>query len=120
MQIPAGTKYALYGAVGGAALVLVLGFTVGGWVTGSTAEEMAEARAETAIIAALTPYCVEMAQSQPAQMELLLEESSWSRDSFGEKAGWVSNVDEKYRDAVAISCASQAAEAAEAKAAKPG
>lgn len=119
MQISAGAKHALYGAIGGAALVLVLGFTVGGWVTQSTAEEMAQGRAQTAVVAALTPYCVDKAEAQPAQLAQLREESSWSRDSFVEKAGWVDDVDEEYRTAVAIACATEAAESTEA-ATKPG
>lgn len=119
MQISAGAKHALYGAIGGAALVLVLGFTVGGWVTQGTAEEMAQARAQTAVVAAVTPYCVQKARAQPDQLEQLREESTWSRDSFVEKAGWVAEVDEDYRAAVAIACATEAAESGET-ATKPG
>ena len=43
------------GAVG----VMILGFSWGGWILGSTAESMAKARADEAVTAVLVPICVE-------------------------------------------------------------
>jgi hypothetical protein len=38
---------------------MVIGFSWGGWVTGGTANKLAVERADTAVVAALTPICVE-------------------------------------------------------------
>src|ERR1700674_2396203 len=59
MQVPSEVKPALWGAVGGAIALAIVGFSWGGWVTGSTANELANKRADSAVVAALTPICVE-------------------------------------------------------------
>ena len=41
MQVPASVKPAIWGAIGGAAAAMIIGFGWGGWVTGGTAGEMA-------------------------------------------------------------------------------
>ena len=46
---------------------------------------------------------------------LLKKESTWSRGDFVTKAGWVANVNEKYRSAVANACATALVEAMDAK-----
>jgi len=71
--------------------------------------------AETAIVQALTPLCVAKAEQEPEQLVLLKKESSYQREVFVVKAGWVDNVNEKYRSAVAEACASTVVEAMEAK-----
>jgi alpha/beta superfamily hydrolase len=38
---------------------MVIGFSWGGWVTDSAANKLAAERADTAVLAALTPICVE-------------------------------------------------------------
>ena len=48
----------------GAVALAVVGFSQLGWTLGSTAEKMATQRAETAVVAALTPICVERFQQQ--------------------------------------------------------
>jgi hypothetical protein len=53
----------LIGAVAGAAVAMVLGFTWGGWVTGGTATSMSG----DAAVAALVPICVDMARTDPAR-----------------------------------------------------
>jgi hypothetical protein len=120
MNVPASVKPAVWGAIGGAIAAMVIGFVWGGWVTGGTAGEMAAKRAETAIVQAFTPLCVAKAEQQPEQLVLLKKENSWQHEDFVVKAGWVANVSEKYRSAVAKACASTVVEAMEAKpAAKP-
>jgi hypothetical protein len=84
---------------------MVIGFVWGGWVTGGTVGKMETASAETAIIQAFTPLCVAKAELQPEQLVLLKAESTYARDDFVIKAGWVANVSEKYRTAVARACA---------------
>ena len=118
MHIPASVKPAIWGALGGAVVAMVIGFGWGGWVTGGTAEKMATTSAQEATILALTPLCVVKAEQQPDQLVLLKKESSWSRSNFVEKAGWVASVNEKYRTAVASACAAAVVEAMDAKPAR--
>jgi len=115
MQVPASVKPAIWGAIGGAVAAMIIGFVWGGWVTGGTAERMVVTSAEGASVLALTPLCVAKAEQQPAQLVLLKKESSWNRGEFVTKAGWVANVSEKYRSAVASACATTLVEALDAK-----
>jgi hypothetical protein len=83
---------------------------------------MSTTSAQNASVVALTPLCVAKGEQQPEQLVALKKEGSWNRGDFVTKAGWVSNVNEKYRSAVAIACASTLVEAMDAKpasAAKP-
>jgi hypothetical protein len=101
---------------------MIVGFTWGGWVTERTAGQMSTTSAQNASVAALTPLCVTKGEQQQEQLVALKKESSWNRGDFVTKAGWVSNVNEKYRSAVATACASTLVEAMDAKpagAAKP-
>jgi hypothetical protein len=110
MNVSASVKPAIWGAIGGAIAAIVIGFAWGGWVTGGPAGKMEAASAEAAIVLAFTPLCVAKAEQQPEQIVLLKQESKWSRDDFVVKAGWVDNVSEKYRSAVAEACAETAVE----------
>ena len=51
--------YSLWGAAAGAAALAVIGFTLGGWMTGGNAEAMAQKRSQTAVVAVLTPICIQ-------------------------------------------------------------
>jgi hypothetical protein len=120
MDIPALVVPAtLSGVVGGAIAAIIIGFAWGGWVTGGTVEKMEAESAEKAIVLAFTPLCVAKAERQPEQLVLLKKERDWNRDEFVIKAGWVANVSEKYRSAVAEACASTVVEGMEAPAMKP-
>lgn len=105
MQLPEATKPALWGAVGGAIVAIVIGFAWGGWMTGAQATKMKAAGAELAVVQAFTPLCVVRAEKQPEQIALLKEERRYQRDNFVVEAGWVDNVSEKYRSEVADACA---------------
>jgi len=118
MKIPVQVKPAAWGAVAGAVAAMIIGFAWGGWVTGGTSERNAGVAAQTAVEQAFVPLCVAKAEQQPDQLPLLKKESSYSRKEFVVKAGWVSNVAEKYRRNVAESCASAIVEAMDAVAAK--
>ena len=115
MQVPASVKPAIWGAIGGAIAAIIIGFSWGGWVTGGTAGSMATTSAQDATVLALAPLCVVKAEQQPEQLVLLKKESSWNRGAFVIKAGWVANVNEKYRAQVASTCASALVEAMDAK-----
>ena len=59
MKIPAELNPICWAAAGGAIALAIVGFTWGGWVTGGTAEAQAKQRADRAVVAALTPICVD-------------------------------------------------------------
>ena len=91
MNIPVETKPALWGMVGGAVAMAIVGFTWGGWVTGSKAETTATQRADAAVVVALAPVCVEKfkrAADEPANLAALKKADSWSQGDFVEKGGW--------------------------------
>jgi len=52
-------KRLLQGAVAGALLTMIVGFTLAGWTLGSTVEKVAKERSGSAIAAALAPICVD-------------------------------------------------------------
>ena len=52
-------KAPLWGAVGGAVVLAVVGFTWGGWVTPGKAAIMSAEAADIAVLARLTPICVD-------------------------------------------------------------
>ncbi|RMH50552.1 MAG: hypothetical protein D6686_06065 [Alphaproteobacteria bacterium] len=105
MNMPDWVKPAIWGVIGGAAAAIVVGFVWGGWVTGSTAQRMEAASAESAILQAFTPLCVARAQDAPDKIALLKAEKSWKQDDFVIEAGWVANVGESFRADVARACA---------------
>jgi hypothetical protein len=91
-EIRAAVKPALWGAAAGAVALAIVGFGWGGWVTGGTAETLAKNSAATAVIAALTPICVEKFQ-QAADASANLAEMkkaayAWDQSKFVEKGGW--------------------------------
>ena len=99
----------LWGAVGGAIVLAIVGFAWGGWVTGGTAQEMAEEMAEDAVVARLAPICVEQFNQdseKDQKLKELKEESSWKRGDYVEKQGWATMPSEKTPDSkVAEKCA---------------
>jgi hypothetical protein len=118
VPIPAQVKPAVWGAIGGAIATIIIGFAWGGWVTGGTSTTNAGVAAQSAVVQALVPLCVARADQQPDQLAPLKAASAYSRYELVIKAGWVSNVAEKYRRSVAESCATVIVEAMDAAAAK--
>lgn len=111
MKIPSETKPALWGGVGGAILAMIVGFTWGGWVTGGRADSDATQRANTAVVTALAPICVERFQraaDASGNLAALKKTDSWSQGDFVEKGGWATMPGAKAGDqvsAVAKACA---------------
>ncbi|MGO4404426.1 hypothetical protein AB4Z10_09180 [Bosea sp. RAF48] len=109
MKIPAETKPAIWGAVGGAIALAVIGFTWGGWSTAASSERLAALRAENAVVAALSPICVNRFQQQPnpdAALGELKKISSWQQGDYIAKGGWATMVGSTSPDsAVAKACA---------------
>src|SRR6476620_10754631 len=82
----------LQGAAAGAVASIVIGFSWGGWMTGSTANRLAAERAETVVVAALTPVSVEkFLQNSDAQANLAAIQKIPSNGEPGEyvqTGGW--------------------------------
>ncbi len=108
MQIPVALKPALWGAVAGAIGMAIVGFSQLGWTTAGTAEQLAQQRADTAVVEALVPFCVVKAEQDPDKTVLAkfqAEESSYSRSDMVTKAGWATLAGAKGSDdALARAC----------------
>lgn len=71
MNSPEWLKPGLYGAAIGAVLLAGIGFTWGGWMTSSTAQDQAKTFANNEVVAALVPICLDMAGTDPDRAEHL-------------------------------------------------
>ena len=102
-------KPVLLGAVGGGIVLAVIGFAWGGWVTGGTAQEMAEELAQKAVVARLAPICVEQFNQdseKDQKLASLKETKSWERSDYARNQGWATMPGEKEADSkVAKKCA---------------
>ena len=82
----------LQGIAVGAVASVVIGFSWGGWMTGSSANKLAAERADTAVVAALTPICVEkFLQNSDAKANLAVLQkisTSWEQGDYLQKGGW--------------------------------
>src|SRR5437763_5347717 len=96
MQVPSilqgdSLKRLLQGAAVGAIATIFVGFYWGGWSLGSTAIKLADERANTAVVAALTPICVEkFLQNSDAKANLAVLQkisTNWEQGQYLEKGG---------------------------------
>jgi alpha/beta superfamily hydrolase len=91
-ETKATVRSVLWGAAAGAIALAIVGFSWGGWVTGGAAETLAKSRAATAVVAALTPICVEkFRQAADASANLVEMKKAayvWDQSKFLEKGGW--------------------------------
>ena len=108
MKMPEQTKPAIWGAIGGAVALAIVGFTWGGWVTGGNAASAATDSAKTAVVAALAPICAEQFRSQTdaaAKLTELKALASYERSDFVLKGGWATMPGSKEAvNGVAYSC----------------
>src|SRR5208283_6018720 len=84
-------KRLLQGAAVGAVATLAIGFGWGGWMLGSTAETLADSTANSAVVAAIAPICVEQFQRSAGAADNLTElkkANSWEQAAYVEKGGW--------------------------------
>lgn len=91
MEIPVWLKPGLWGAACGAVAMAAVGFSQLGWTTQHSAEQMAQEQSDTAVVAALVPFCVAKAQQDPdhaALAKFQTEQSSYSRSDLVMQAGW--------------------------------
>ena len=103
-------KPAAWGVVCGAVATMIVGFSWGGWTTGSTTERIARERSSSTLVVALTPSCVASFLKQPGGTAKLAEfkkiDSSWDHRQLIEKSGWATPDGEKEPNAaLATSCA---------------
>jgi pimeloyl-ACP methyl ester carboxylesterase len=108
MKFPVWLSPALYGAAGGALALAIVGFSWGGWVTGSTAMKMSDKAVETAVVSSLTPYCLAQSQRDPNATQVLADleaAKSYNRRDIVEKAGWATPLgEEKPNRDLAVAC----------------
>ena len=109
MRMPKNTTPLIQGAVVGAVVCAILGFTWGGWVTGATARKDAAVAAHNATVVALAPSCAERFRAQgdaTAKMAELAKASTWERSSVVEKSGFAGLPGSKTGDSdIARACA---------------
>jgi hypothetical protein len=95
-----------WSCVASVVLTMIVGF---GWGTGTTAQNMAETMADSAVVARLAPICVVQFNADPAKEKKLTElkgTDSWQRDGYVEKQGWATMPGEQKTDSnVAEACA---------------
>lgn len=111
MEFPIWLKPALWGAAAGAVALAFVGFQQLGWVTKKSAREMAQDQAESAVIAAVVPFCIAKAKADPDRagfLKIQAEPSGYTRSEAVSKAGWASFVSGKEPDSnIARACADQ-------------
>jgi hypothetical protein len=97
MQVPLilqgeSLKRLLQGAGAGAVATIFVGFYWGGWSLASTAIKLADEQANAAVVAALTPICVEkFLQNSDAKANLAVLQkisTTWEQGQYLEKGGW--------------------------------
>jgi hypothetical protein len=103
----------------GSLITMILGFTWGGWTTGSTADRLATEWSEAAVTAALVPVCLEKSKADPASAKKLVAlralPSTFDQRDAVLKDGWATiGSGEGNRD-VADLCAAQLAKTAVVK-----
>jgi dienelactone hydrolase len=109
MNAPEWLKPGLVGAGVGAVALAIVGFSWGGWVTGSTAEAMASERAEAEVVSALVPFCVARSLADPEVSRITAElegAAAYKRPDILMTAGWATmpGADKADRD-LAKACA---------------
>ncbi len=92
MHVPVWIKPAAWGAIFGAVGIMIVGFSWMGWNLGHTTKRLVAEGSESAVIAALTPFCVANYMKQPdaaKQLALLrADTSSYTQRDLIEKAGF--------------------------------
>lgn len=89
MRFPEYTKPAVWGAIAGAAAMVVVGFSSMGWTTAGSAQRLAKQSADDAVIAALVPVCVAKAKLDGVRLaKFEAEPSSYTRSQMVTAAGW--------------------------------
>ncbi|MAC77704.1 MAG: hypothetical protein CML66_06530 [Rhodobacteraceae bacterium] len=91
MTTPEWLKPGIYGALIGATALAIVGFAWGGWVTGGTAQDMAENRAQEELTSAMVPVCLDKALADPqrsAKLETIGAATRFRQRDALMDAGW--------------------------------
>ncbi|WP_116134247.1 hypothetical protein [Tropicimonas sp. IMCC34043] len=91
MTTPEWLKPGIVGALIGAVVVGIVGFSWGGWMTGGSANKMANVMAHDDVISALVPVCADIARTDPeraAHLATINKASSYQRRDAVMAAGW--------------------------------
>lgn len=95
------------------ASTMLVGFTWGGWVTGSTSRQAATTMSNTAVVQRLSTICVAQFQQDPAKAEKLTAlkaASSYQQGTYVKEQGWATMPGDEQADSkVATECAKQLA-----------
>jgi len=91
-------------------VLATIGFTWGGWATGSKAEVLARQQVQAALVEVLTPICVDKfnraTDSQARLVELKKITSSWDRERFVKDNDWA-KFGKESNSRVVDACASE-------------
>jgi hypothetical protein len=90
-----------WSCVASAVVTMIIGFTWGGWVTGSTARSMAAVTGEDAVVKRLAPMCIVRFTQDPSKEQKLKEvkdTDTWQRGDYVKKQGWATMPGEKEPD----------------------
>ena len=92
MRVLMRIKSAVWGVVFGALAITIVGFSWMGWTLGHTTKRLVAEARESAVVDALTPFCVSSYLKQPdasKQLALLREDTSeYTQRDLVEKAGF--------------------------------
>jgi hypothetical protein len=96
MELPAflqgeSLKRLLQGVAVGAVATIAIGFGWGGWMLASSAKTLADSTANSAVVAAIAPICVDQFQRSASAANNLTElkkTDSWQQAAYVEKGGW--------------------------------
>jgi hypothetical protein len=104
-------KPGAWGFVVGGIVTMIVGFSWGGWSTGSTSDRMAMDRSNAAVTAALVPVCLEKSKADPARTKKLGElkalTSTYEQRDAVLKGGWATVGETEGNRDVAEACAAQ-------------
>jgi hypothetical protein len=91
MTFPEWTKPGIFGALIGAVVATILGFSWGGWMTGRGAEELAKNHAASEVTQAMVPICLARSADDPevvAKLALIKGATSFNQSKAVMEAGW--------------------------------
>jgi hypothetical protein len=85
MKIPVWVKPGLWGAAAGAIAMAIIGFTQLGWTTSATAEQLAQERARTAVVAGfVSPLRGDRAREIPVRDIIVLGQQHGDEGRLGD------------------------------------
>jgi hypothetical protein len=98
----------MQGAAAGAIIAMIVGFSWGRWTLQSKAQKLADQTASEAVVAALTPICVDKfqhASNATATLAALKAVETWKQDTFLVDGGWATFSGGEPNRNVAEACA---------------